>query len=107
VVPSLLEKIAPSALLVTRGGDGMTLFEPGGESGIKETHLAARANEVADVTGAGDTVVAVLAVALGAGFSLRDAAAMANIAAGVAVAHHGTWAVNREELIEAARVRVG
>jgi D-beta-D-heptose 7-phosphate kinase/D-beta-D-heptose 1-phosphate adenosyltransferase len=98
--PALLEKIAPSALLVTRGGDGMTLFEPG----KKGAHLAAIMNEVADVTGAGDTVVAALAVAIGAGFELREAAILANIAASVAVGHHGTWAVRREELIEAARV---
>lgn len=97
----LLDKIAPSALLVTRGGDGMSLFEPGG----KETHLPALVNEVADVTGAGDTVVAALAVALGAGFDLREAATLANIAAGVAVGHHGTWAVRREELIAAAQAR--
>jgi len=97
----LLERIAPSALLVTRGGDGMSLFEPG----RKEVHLPVLVHEVADVTGAGDTVVAMLAVALGAGFELRDAAAMANLAAGVAVGHHGTWAVRREELIEAARGR--
>ncbi len=95
----LLEQIAPSALLVTRGGDGMSLFE----QGRKEVHLPALVQEVADVTGAGDTVVATLAVALGAGFDLREAATMANIAAGVAVGHHGTWAVRREELIEAAR----
>jgi D-beta-D-heptose 7-phosphate kinase/D-beta-D-heptose 1-phosphate adenosyltransferase len=101
VAARLLESIAPSALLITRGGEGMSLFEPG----RKEVHLPVMANEVADVTGAGDTVVATLAVALGAGFQLKDAAAMANLAAGVAVAHHGTWAVNREELIEAARAR--
>jgi D-beta-D-heptose 7-phosphate kinase/D-beta-D-heptose 1-phosphate adenosyltransferase len=62
-------------------------------------------NEVADVTGAGDTVVGVLAVALGAGFSLRDAASIANLAAGVAVGHHGTWAVSTAELLEAAARR--
>ena len=101
VARMLLERIAPSALLVTRGGEGMSLFEPG----RREVHLPVPVNEVADVTGAGDTVVATLALALGAGFELRDAAAMANIAAGVAVGHHGTWAVRREELIEAARVR--
>ncbi len=97
----LLEKIAPSALLVTRGADGMSLFEPG----RKEVHLPVAVHEVADVTGAGDTVVATLAIALGAGLDMREAAAMANIAAGVAVGHHGTWAVRREELIEAARVQ--
>jgi D-beta-D-heptose 7-phosphate kinase/D-beta-D-heptose 1-phosphate adenosyltransferase len=101
VAAMLLGKIAPSAMLVTRGAEGMSLFEPG----RKEVHLPVLVNEVADVTGAGDTVVAMLAVALGAGFELRDAAAMANIAAGVAVGHHGTWAVRREELIEASRAR--
>jgi D-beta-D-heptose 7-phosphate kinase/D-beta-D-heptose 1-phosphate adenosyltransferase len=77
----------------------MSLFEPG----RKELHLPVMVNEVADVTGAGDTVVATLAVALGAGFDLREAAAMANLAAGVAVGHHGTWAVRRDELIAADR----
>ena len=101
----LMGKIAPSALLVTRGPDGMTLFEPGfaGSGKSRETHLPSHASEVADVTGAGDTVVAVLAVALGAGLELKDAAALANVAAGVAVSHHGTWAVKREELIEASK----
>jgi bifunctional ADP-heptose synthase (sugar kinase/adenylyltransferase) len=55
-------------------------------------------NEVADVTGAGDTVAGVLAIALGLGLALFDAASIANIAAGLAVGHHGTWAVRREEL---------
>jgi len=99
VAEILLKKIAPSALLITRGAEGMSLFEPG----RKELHLPVMVNEVADVTGAGDTVVATLAVALGAGFDLREAAAMANLAAGVAVGHHGTWAVRRDELIAADR----
>ncbi len=99
VAEMLLKKIAPSALLITRGAEGMSLFEPG----RKELHLPVMVNEVADVTGAGDTVVATLAVALGAGFEMREAAAMANLAAGVAVGHHGTWAVRRDELIAADR----
>jgi D-beta-D-heptose 7-phosphate kinase/D-beta-D-heptose 1-phosphate adenosyltransferase len=93
----LLKEIAPSALLVTRGEHGMSLFEGTGAV----THLPARVSEVADVTGAGDTVVAVLAVALGMGFSLRDAAELANTAAGIAVSHHGTWAVKGQELLTA------
>jgi D-beta-D-heptose 7-phosphate kinase/D-beta-D-heptose 1-phosphate adenosyltransferase len=97
----LLEAIAPSALLITRGGEGMSLFE----SSHREVHFPAMTHEVADVTGAGDTVVATLALALGAGFDLREAAEMANLAAGVAVGHHGTWAVKRDELIEASRQR--
>jgi len=91
----LLATIAPSALLVTRGEEGMSLFEPG----RPERHLPAMVNEVADVTGAGDTVVAALAVALGAGFDLFAAARIANLAAGIAVSHHGTWAVRAEELL--------
>jgi D-beta-D-heptose 7-phosphate kinase/D-beta-D-heptose 1-phosphate adenosyltransferase len=94
----LLRQIAPSALLVTRGEDGMSLFEPE----KPERHLAAVVKEVADVTGAGDTVVAALAIALGVGFPLAEAAAIANIAAGVAVSHHGTWAVTADELLDAA-----
>lgn len=90
----LLPAMSPSALLVTRGEDGMSLFEPG----QLVQHLPALRNEVADVTGAGDTVVGVLAIALGMGLELVDAAVIANIAAGVAVGHHGTWAVRRDEL---------
>ena len=95
-VNRLLPRIAPSALLVTRGEDGMSLFEP--RKAVR--HLPALRNEVADVTGAGDTVVGVLAIALGLGLPLFDAASIANIAAGVAVGHPGTWAVRREELLQ-------
>ena len=57
--------------------------------------------EVSDVTGAGDTVAAILAIALALGFSLRDAAACANLAGGLAVRHPGNWAVSPEELLRA------
>lgn len=94
----LLPGIAPSALLVTRGEDGMSLFEQQRAA----RHLPALKNEVADVTGAGDTVAGVLAIALGLELTLAEAAAIANIAAGVAVGHPGTWAVRREELLDPA-----
>jgi D-beta-D-heptose 7-phosphate kinase/D-beta-D-heptose 1-phosphate adenosyltransferase len=94
----LLPGIAPSALLITRGEDGMSLFDPAREP----WHLPALVNEVSDVTGAGDTVAATLAIGLGVGLSLRDAVTVANLAAGVAVSHHGTWAVGGEELLEAS-----
>jgi D-beta-D-heptose 7-phosphate kinase/D-beta-D-heptose 1-phosphate adenosyltransferase len=97
-VGMLQPKIGHSALLVTRGEDGMSLFEQQQAA----RHLPALINEVADVTGAGDTVVGVLAIALGLGFDLGDAASIANIAAGIAVGHPGTWAVRREELLETA-----
>jgi D-beta-D-heptose 7-phosphate kinase/D-beta-D-heptose 1-phosphate adenosyltransferase len=93
-VSGLLPRISPSSLLVTRGQDGMSLFEPG----IEARHLPALKNEVADVTGAGDTVVAVLALALGMKLDLLEAACIANIAAAIEVGHHGTWAVSRDEL---------
>jgi len=92
----ILPRIAPSALLVTRGEEGMSLFEQHQPA----RHLPALRNEVADVTGAGDTVAGVLAIALGLGFTILDAASIANIAAGIAVGHPGTWAVQREELLE-------
>lgn len=97
-VQVLLQRIAPSSLLVTRGENGMSLFEPKCDA----RHLPALRNEVADVTGAGDTVVAALALALATGFDLFDAACIANIAAAVAVSHHGTWAVTRAELAHAS-----
>jgi D-glycero-beta-D-manno-heptose-7-phosphate kinase len=103
---AILEQIAPSALLVTRGGEGMSLFENGFENGFEPGKtpwpLAAHNIEVADVTGAGDTVAGVLAIALGIGFNLRESAALANLAAGLAVRHVGTWAVQPEEMTEAA-----
>ena len=94
----LLAGIAPSALLVTRGGEGMSLFEQGNAV----WQLPALAVEVSDVTGAGDTVAGMLAIALALGLSLRDAAGLANLAAGLAVRHPGTWAVQPQELLDAA-----
>ena len=82
-----------SAVLVTRSGDGMTLVEADGAK-----HMLATTREVADVTGAGDTVVATLALALACGASLSDAAYLANAAAGVVVARHGTAAVSTPDI---------
>jgi D-beta-D-heptose 7-phosphate kinase / D-beta-D-heptose 1-phosphate adenosyltransferase len=82
------------AMLVSCGKDGMLLVESGGAT----LKLAAEAREVFDVSGAGDTVVAVLAAALGAGASLADAARLANAAAGVVVGKIGTAVVEPIEL---------
>jgi rfaE bifunctional protein kinase chain/domain len=82
-----------AALLVTRGAAGMTLFHEG-----DEVHVAAQARDVYDVTGAGDTVVAVLALALGRGVALPDAVRLANAAAGVVVGKIGTATVTLDEL---------
>jgi rfaE bifunctional protein kinase chain/domain len=96
----LREDLGLAGLLVTRSEEGMTLFEKD-----KKTHEPARAREVFDVSGAGDTVIATLGVMLGAGVPLRDAVAVANQAAGIVVGKLGTAVVQPEELREAlARV---
>ncbi|MCP5325309.1 MAG: bifunctional D-glycero-beta-D-manno-heptose-7-phosphate kinase/D-glycero-beta-D-manno-heptose 1-phosphate adenylyltransferase HldE [Oceanospirillaceae bacterium] len=82
------------ALLVTRSEKGMTLFQ----QDQQPIHLAASAREVFDVTGAGDTVISVLAAALAAGASYAEATAMSNIAAGLVVAKLGTATVSLAEL---------
>ena len=82
------------ALLITRGEQGMSLLQEGKEP----LHIAAHSRDVFDVTGAGDTVIATVAVALASGHSLSDAAALANLTAGIAVSHHGATAVSLTEL---------
>lgn len=91
----LLGSIDCRAVLVTRGEEGMTLFAEGGEV----THIPTVAREVYDVTGAGDTVIATLALALTANASLVEAAVLANHAAGAVVGKIGTATVSREELL--------
>src|SRR5262249_50090711 len=81
------------AMLITRGPEGMTLAVPRGI-----THIPAQVRDVADVTGAGDTVVAVLAACLGSGWELLEACRLANVAAGIAVSHPGTYVVHADEL---------
>ena len=81
------------AMLITRGPEGMTLSAP---EGI--THIPAQIRDVADVTGAGDTVVAVLAACLGSGWDLAESCRLANVAAGIAVSHPGTYVVHADEL---------
>src|SRR5439155_4007602 len=80
----LRRRLQCEAVLITRGDRGMWLAAPDVEGAIP-----AAAREVADVTGAGDTVVAVLALALGAGATLMEAAVVANHAAGVVVGKFG------------------
>lgn len=88
------------AVLVTRAKDGMTLVTAAGAE-----HLDAMKREVFDVSGAGDTVVATLAAAIGAGVKLVDAAGIANAAAGVVVGKVGTAVVEKSELIDALHGR--
>ena len=83
-----------SALLITRSEQGMTLLRQDEEP----LHLPTHAREVFDVTGAGDTVISVLAAALASGEDLATAVALSNVAAGVVVGKLGTYAISAEEL---------
>ncbi len=83
-----------SSVLVTRGAQGMSLFE----KDVEPYHVPALAREVFDITGAGDTVIAALSCALGTGFSKQHAAFLANVAAGIVVAKLGTAMVSIDEL---------
>ena len=89
----LREELQLEALLVTRSEEGMTLFSAG-----PVAHEAAVAREVYDVSGAGDTVIATLAVMLGSGLSLPQAMRQANLAAGIVVGKLGTATCSLQEL---------
>ncbi len=95
----LLERLDLGAVLVTRGERGMTLLPREGEC----LHIPTRARDVFDVTGAGDTAVAVLALARAAEAGLEEAACLANLAGGIVVGKLGTAVVTAEELEAAAR----
>ena len=95
---SILKKFAFPALLVTRGEEGMSLFENGRK--IVHTHFPAQAKEVYDVTGAGDTVIGMLALGLAAKADIKEATCLANLAAGIVVEKIGTATVSQKELIE-------
>ena len=92
----LRKELGLEALLLTRSEEGMTLFTEAGSS-----NFAAEAREVFDVSGAGDTVIAVLAVMLAAGMSLQDAVGTANRAGGIVVGKLGASTVSYEELFPA------
>jgi D-beta-D-heptose 7-phosphate kinase/D-beta-D-heptose 1-phosphate adenosyltransferase len=92
-----LEATGGQAVLVTRSAKGLTLVCRDQAA----LHLPTRAREVADVSGAGDTLVAALAVALGAGAALLDASMLANATAGISVGKQGTATVSRQELLDA------
>ncbi|SQI42878.1 Bifunctional protein hldE [Leminorella richardii] len=98
---ALIERFEFSALLVTRSENGMTLLQPGKDP----FHLPTQAQEVYDVTGAGDTVIGVLAASMASGLSMEEACFMANAAAGVVVGKLGTSTVSPIELENAIRGR--
>ena len=87
------------AMLITRGSEGMTLLQPN----EPECHLPAKARDVYDVTGAGDTVIGTIAASLAAGETLKNSVTLANIAAGIVVTKLGTATISVQELTRAAR----
>jgi D-beta-D-heptose 7-phosphate kinase/D-beta-D-heptose 1-phosphate adenosyltransferase len=95
----LLRRLNCDALVITRGEEGMAIFEPHQEPYLVPTV----AKEVYDVTGAGDTVIGTMALALGAGAGVINAAKLANYAAGIVVGKVGTATVHRDELMTAIK----
>jgi D-beta-D-heptose 7-phosphate kinase/D-beta-D-heptose 1-phosphate adenosyltransferase len=95
----ILSRTRAEYLLITRGEAGMTLFE--GKTRV--THIPTVAREVFDVTGAGDTVISTLVLGLAAGLSIREAAVLSNVAAGIVVGKLGTASATTEEIISRIR----
>jgi D-beta-D-heptose 7-phosphate kinase/D-beta-D-heptose 1-phosphate adenosyltransferase len=96
---TLLMRLQAKSVLITRGEKGMTLFQNNGEV----THIPTMAKEVYDVTGAGDTVISVLTLAMASGASAKQAAILSNIAAGIVVGEVGTATTKTSELEDAVR----
>lgn len=92
----IMQKLKPKSLLVTLGEEGMELFL----EGDKSWHIPTTALEVFDVTGAGDTVIAVFSLALSCGADFKEAALLSNIAAGIVVGKLGAATVNTKEFKE-------
>jgi rfaE bifunctional protein kinase chain/domain len=92
---TLLRKLKHNALLITRGKDGMSLFQRGKKTTCIPIHGS---DEVADVTGAGDTVIATFTLALASGAGYPEAAQLANYAGGIVVMKYGTRPVTHKEL---------
>ncbi len=92
---TLIRKLGCAAVLITRGEQGMSLFERRGA-----THIPTVARKVYDVTGAGDTVIAAFTLAYACGASMKEAAVIANHAAGVVVGEIGTAVASPEQIIE-------
>jgi D-beta-D-heptose 7-phosphate kinase / D-beta-D-heptose 1-phosphate adenosyltransferase len=93
----LMERLSLEALVVTRGSEGMSLFESS-TTGVRRSNIAATARGVYDVTGAGDTAIAAFTAATTSGANFADAALLANLCAGVKVGKRGTASVSLEEI---------
>ena len=95
----ILKTLVSNSVVITRGEKGMTLIEPNN----KITNIPTRAKEVYDVTGAGDTVISTMTLALAAKADLLSAAEIANFAAGIVVGKLGTATTNPQELEEVVK----
>ena len=94
----IVDRLELNSLLITRGEDGMTLFQPDAGQ-VSVNHISTQPREVFDVTGAGDTVVSVYTLALAAGADFITAAKLANYAGGIVVGEIGCVAVTSEQLM--------
>jgi len=95
---TLMERLQAESVLLTLGESGMSLFERGGEA----THVPTAARKVADVSGAGDTVISTLTMALAAGASIKEASSLANFAGGVVCGEVGIVPIDRSLLLQTA-----
>jgi rfaE bifunctional protein kinase chain/domain len=100
----LLEKMKLQSLVITRGSDGMCAFERGEDPQLIPVHGS---DQVTDVTGAGDTVIATFTAALAAGADTITAARIANFAGGIVVMKRGTATVSRRELTQVIEQSLG
>ena len=100
----LLKQTRAQAVLITRGGRGMALFERDRETVHIPIHGS---DQIADVTGAGDTVIATMTLALATGASFEEAARLANYAGGLVVMKRGTATVSADELRQAVLTDIG
>ncbi len=100
IVYELKERLGAKNILLTCGEQGMILLE-----GNTITDIASLGKEIHDVTGAGDTVIGTVALALSAGASLKESAILSNFTAGIVVSKLGTAGVTQEELLETIKER--
>jgi D-beta-D-heptose 7-phosphate kinase/D-beta-D-heptose 1-phosphate adenosyltransferase len=105
---TLLQRLSCRSVLITRGDEGMSLFErPHASTAPRVVHIPTVAKKVFDVTGAGDTVIAAFTLAHAAGATLEGAARIANYAAGIVVGEIGTAVVTPQRLLVSLRAETG
>lgn len=100
----ILSRLSLKALLITRDAEGMSLFQRCANGSLEVEHLPPHSKDVTDVTGAGDTVVAVFALALAAGAEFHSAAVLSNLAGGIVVGKMGCATATSEELLQAIEI---